>query len=49
VRAQNLRTARPVNKNYRLLNILRNADVNKLVLTAVVRSAILGSSWALVF
>jgi len=34
VRAQNLRTARPVNKNYRLLNILRNADVNKVVLTA---------------
>jgi len=32
VRAQNLRTARPVNKNYRLLNILRNADVNKVVL-----------------
>jgi len=30
VRAQNLRTARPVNKNYRLLNILRNADVNKV-------------------
>jgi len=27
-----LRTARPVNKNYRLLNILRNADVNKVVL-----------------
>jgi len=25
-----LRTARPVNKNYRLLNILRNADVNKV-------------------
>ena len=44
VRAQNLRTARPVNKNYRLLNILRNADVNKVVLTALVRSAILGSS-----
>jgi len=49
VRAQNLRPARPVNKNYRLLNILRNADVNKVVLTALVRSAILGSSWALVF
>jgi len=31
-----------------LLNILRNADVNKVVLTALVRSAILGSSWALV-
>jgi len=30
VRAQKLRTARPVNKNYRLLNILRNADVNKV-------------------
>ena len=30
VRAQNLRTARPVNKNYRLLNILRNANVNKV-------------------
>jgi len=44
VRAQNLRTARPVNKNYRWLNILRNADVNKVVLTALVRSAILGSS-----
>jgi len=27
-----------------LLNILRNADVNKVVLTALVRSAILGSS-----
>jgi len=27
-----LRTARPVNKNYRLLNILRTADVNKVVL-----------------
>jgi len=25
-----LRTARPVNKNYRLLNILRNANVNKV-------------------
>ena len=48
VRAQNLRTARRVNKNYRLLNILRNADVNKVVLTALARSAILGSSWALV-
>ena len=30
MRAQNLRTARPVNKNYQLLNILRNADVNKV-------------------
>jgi len=31
-----------------LLNILRNADVNKVVLTALVRSAILSSSWVLV-
>ena len=36
VRAQNLRTARPVNKNYRLLNILRNADANNADVNKVV-------------